>query len=267
MTVAGGGDAGGDTGRQAPAPESTPPVFLVDAIPPGDHAVLDGEEARHAVTVRRTRAGERLTLSDGAGGLADCVVDTVTPGRHPSLEVTVHGRREDPPPRLRVTVVQALAKGDRGELAVELATEAGADAVLPWRAARSVARWDDGPRGAKALARWRTAARSAAKQARRGRVPDVPDPVDTAGLAARVADAEGAYLLEATAEAGLKDLPLPEHGELYLIVGPEGGVTGEELAALTAAGAVGVRLGPTVLRTSTAGAVALGTLGALTARW
>ncbi|WP_253827481.1 16S rRNA (uracil(1498)-N(3))-methyltransferase [Prauserella aidingensis] len=265
--MAGGGDAGGDTGRQAPAPESTPPVFLVDAIPPGDHAVLDGEEARHAVTVRRTRAGERLTLSDGAGGLADCVVDTVTPGRHPSLEVTVHGRREDPPPRLRVTVVQALAKGDRGELAVELATEAGADAVLPWRAARSVARWDDGPRGAKALARWRTAARSAAKQARRGRVPDVPDPVDTAGLAARVADAEGAYLLEATAEAGLKDLPLPEHGELYLIVGPEGGVTGEELAALTAAGAVGVRLGPTVLRTSTAGAVALGTLGALTARW
>ncbi|GAA1223787.1 16S rRNA (uracil(1498)-N(3))-methyltransferase [Prauserella halophila] len=265
--TAGGDGAGGETGRESSPPESTPPVFLVDALPPGEHAVLDGEEARHAVTVRRTRAGERLTLSDGAGGLADCAVDAVAPGRHPSLEVTVLGRREDPPPQLRVTIVQALAKGDRGELAVELATEAGADAVLPWRASRSIAKWDDGPRGAKALARWRTAARSAAKQARRGRVPEVPEPVDTTGLAALVAGAGGGYLLEATAEAGLKDVALPVRGELYLIVGPEGGVTAEELTALTRAGAVGVRLGPDVLRTSTAGAVALGALGALTARW
>lgn len=263
MTATGG--AGGEP--EDAAPESTPPVFLVDALPSGDAAVLDGEEARHAVTVRRTRVGERLTLSDGVGGLADCVVDAVEPGRHPSLRVTLRGRREDPPPPLRVTIVQALAKGDRGELAVELATEAGADAVLPWRAARSVARWDDGPRGAKALARWRAAARSAAKQARRGRVPEIPEPVDTARLAALVADSDGGYLLEATARTGLKDVPLPKRGELFLIVGPEGGVTGEELTALTRAGAVGVRLGPAVLRTSTAGAVALGALGALTARW
>lgn len=258
---------GPDTHDVPEAPGSTPPVFLVDDLPAADSAVLDGDEARHAVTVRRTRAGERLTLADGRGGLADCVVDAVEPGRHPTLEVTVLARRQDPEPALRVTIVQALAKGDRGELAVELATEAGADAVLPWKAARSVARWDDGPRGAKALAKWRTTARAAAKQARRGRVPDVPEPVTTAELAAHLSTAAGAYLLEATAEVGLKDVALPDHGDVYLVVGPEGGVTGEELAALTDAGAVGVRLGPTVLRTSTAGAVALGTLGALTARW
>lgn len=246
---------------------STPPVFLVDAVPSGDRAVLEGEEARHAVTVRRTRPGERLTLSDGRGALADCVVEAVHPGRDPRLELTVEARRDDPPPPLRVTIVQALAKGDRGELAVELATEAGADTVLPWRAARSVARWDDGPRGAKALGRWRSTARAAAKQARRGRVPDVPEPVTTKELAPVLADADVALVLEASAARSITEVELPATGELCLVVGPEGGITPEELAAFTAAGAVGVRLGPTVLRTSTAGAVALGALGALTARW
>lgn len=247
--------------------ETTPPVFLVEALPPGGDVVLDGEEARHAVTVRRTRVGERLTLSDGNGGVADCVVDAVHPGRDARLELTVETRRDEPEPALHVTIVQALAKGDRGELAVELATEAGADAVLPWRAARSIARWDDGPRGAKALARWRGTARAAAKQARRGRVPEVGDPVSTRQLAALLADADGALVLEAGAEHLLTEVPLPQQGKLYVVVGPEGGVTAEELAAFRTAGAVEVRLGPTVLRTSTAGAVALGALGALTARW
>ncbi|MEU6643360.1 16S rRNA (uracil(1498)-N(3))-methyltransferase [Saccharomonospora sp. NPDC046836] len=247
--------------------DTTPPVFLVEALPADVHAVLDGDEARHAVTVRRMRAGERVTISDGRGGLADCVVEAIQPGREPRLDLVVRERRADPEPALRVTIVQALAKGDRGELAVELATEAGADAVLPWRAARSIARWDAGPRGAKALERWRGTARSAAKQARRGRVPDVGDPVDTRQLAALLAAADCAVVLDADAARPITGISLPARGELFLVVGPEGGITAEELAAFTEAGAVGVRLGHTVLRTSTAGAVALGALGALTARW
>ncbi|WP_158892800.1 16S rRNA (uracil(1498)-N(3))-methyltransferase [Amycolatopsis anabasis] len=248
-------------------PETTPPVFLVDELPGVERAVLEGEEARHAATVRRIRAGERLVLSDGDGGLADCVVDDVRTGRDAALTLIVERRRTEPPPRVRVTVAQALAKGDRGELAVELATEAGADAVLPWRAARSIARWDDGPRGAKALSRWQNTARAAAKQARRSRVPRVGPPVDTAALAETVRGAAAAFVLEATAERRLPEVDLPADGELVLVVGPEGGIAEEELAALTAAGAVPVRLGPTVLRTSTAAAVALGALGALTSRW
>ncbi|PRX47107.1 16S rRNA (uracil1498-N3)-methyltransferase [Prauserella shujinwangii] len=247
--------------------DSTPPVFLVDRLPGGEEAVLDGEEARHAVTVRRTRPGERLTLSDGAGGIADCVVESVHPGREPRLGLRLLDRRHEPAPALRVTLAQALAKGDRGELAVELATEAGVDAVLPWRAARSVARWDDGPRGAKALARWRATARAAAKQARRGRLPDVREPVTTAQLADVLAEAELALVLDSEAPRGLADVTLPAEGELVLVVGPEGGVTADEAAAFAAAGALGVRLGRSVLRTSTAGAVALGALGALTDRW
>jgi 16S rRNA (uracil1498-N3)-methyltransferase len=248
-------------------PGTTAPVFLVGELPSGPRAVLDGDEARHAVTVRRMRAGERITLSAGAGSAADCVIETVRPGRDPELELTVERRWAEPAPRLRVVVAQALVKGDRGELAVELATEAGADAVLPWRAERSVARWEDGPRGAKALARWQATVRAAAKQARRLWVPPVEQPVDTTGLAAAVKAAAAALVLEGTATRRLAELPLPAEGDLLLVVGPEGGITDNEMGVLLAAGAVPVRLGHTVLRTSTAAAVALGALGALTDRW
>jgi 16S rRNA (uracil1498-N3)-methyltransferase len=246
---------------------TTLPVFLVPALPDGGSAVLDGEEARHAGTVRRMRAGERLVLSDGDGGLARCVVDSVQTGRDASLRLAVEDRWTEPAPELRVIVVQALVKGERGELAVELATEAGADELLPWRAARSIARWEDGPRGAKALTRWRTTARAAAKQARRSRVPEVGEPVDTDGLARLIRTAAGALVLESGVSERLVDIDLPAKGDLLLVVGPEGGITGEELETLTAAGAKIVRLGPSVLRTSTTAAVALGALGALTARW
>ncbi|WP_216216227.1 16S rRNA (uracil(1498)-N(3))-methyltransferase [Amycolatopsis aidingensis] len=248
-------------------PDSTPPLFLVAELPAGERTVLTGEEARHAGTVRRTRAGERLALSDGTGGIAYCVVEAVRAGREPELELRVERRAVQPAPALRVTVAQALIKGDRGELAVELATEAGVDALLPWRAARCVARWDEGPRGAKALARWRGTVRSAAKQARRARVPEVGEPVDTPALAAAVRRATRALILDAGAPHSIAGTPLPESGELLVIVGPEGGIAPEETKLLVEAGAEGVRLGPSVLRASTAAAVTLGALGALTTRW
>jgi 16S rRNA (uracil1498-N3)-methyltransferase len=149
---------------------STAPLFLVHALPCGDTAVLDGAEGRHAATVRRLRVGEDLLLADGHGGLARAVVEGVAKD---ALTLRVVDRSTLPPPAPRVVLAQALVKGDRGELAVELATEAGADAVVPWRAARCVARWEAGPRGGKALARWRTTAREAAKQARRAWLPIV----------------------------------------------------------------------------------------------
>jgi 16S rRNA (uracil1498-N3)-methyltransferase len=172
-----------------------------------------------------------------------------------------------------VTLAQALLKGDRGELAVELATEAGVDAVLPWRAARCVARWEDGPRGAKALARWRSTAQAAAKQSRRVWLPTVGEPVSTRELLTRCtalgATAGLALILHESADTPLARTlaAAPDVAELLLVVGPEGGVSDEELDALTAAGAHPVRLGPEVLRASTAAAVAMGAIGALTTRW
>ncbi len=247
-------------------PDTTLPVFLASSVPTSGHAVLDGEEARHAVTVRRLRTGERLVLSDGEGTMARCVVDAVQPGRDAALTLSVEESWTEEPPALRVVLAQALAKGDRGELAVELATEAGVDAIVPWRAARSVAKWD-GDRGGKALARWRATARAAAKQARRAHVPDVTEPAGTAELAGLVATTSLAIVLESDVPDRLTDLDLPDTGDLLLVVGPEGGITDDELRTLREAGAHAVRLGTTVLRTSTAAAVALGALGALTPRW
>jgi 16S rRNA (uracil1498-N3)-methyltransferase len=243
---------------------TTAPVFLVECLPEDDLTVLDGPEGRHAATVRRLRAGEALVLSDGHGGLARCDVRGV---ERDSVSLRVLRRWTEPAPQPRVVLAQAIVKGDRGELAVELSTEAGVDEIVPWRAERCVAKWESGLRGEKALARWRNTAREAAKQARRAWCPVVTEPADTAAVAQRVRNAAGALVLHESATRPLVDFPLPASGDLLLVVGPEGGLTETEVATLCAAGAVAVRLGPTVLRASTAGAVALGALGPLTRRW
>ncbi len=167
-------------------------------------------------------------------------------------------------PRLRV--VQAIAKGDRGELAVQAMTEVGADAIVPWSAARSVVRWQ-GERGERAARRWRVTAREAAKQARRAWLPDIPDAADTKAVCRAVEAASAAYVLHEEAAEPLAAAPLPAEGEILLLVGPEGGVTPEELEAFIAAGARSVRLGAEVLRTSTAGVAALSVVNARTGRW
>jgi 16S rRNA (uracil1498-N3)-methyltransferase len=243
----------------------TAPVFLVDAIPAGVTAVLDGPEGRHAAAVRRLQAGEELVIADGRGAAAACVVETVQ-GKE-SLTLRIGRRWTEPQPQPRIVLVQALVKGDRGELAVELATETGVDVIVPWRAARSIVKWEDGPRGAKALARWRSTAREAAKQSRRAWIPDVTAAVTTRQLADLVTGSAATLLLDASAERSLVDLELPAEGDLVLVVGPEGGVSESESDTLRAAGAQVARLGPTVLRASTAATVAIAALGVLTPRW
>jgi 16S rRNA (uracil1498-N3)-methyltransferase len=243
-------------------------LFYADAIPAvGQIAVVEGDEGFHAATVRRIRPGERLVLSDGAGGLARCEVREA--GKR-GLSAQVVERWTAPRPVPPVTVVQAIPKSERSELAIELATEAGADDFIAWQAARCVARWD-GERAEKGLRRWRAVARSAARQSRRAYIPDVGGPVSTDALAGAVAERAGSgglvLALHESAERPLAEMPVAQADSIMLIVGPEGGISDEELADLVAAGATAVRLGPTVLRTSTAAAVALGALGVLTARW
>jgi 16S rRNA (uracil1498-N3)-methyltransferase len=240
------------------------PVFLVPALPAGPSFVLDGPEGRHAASVRRLAAGESLILADGSGGTARCVVSAA---HKDALDVTVLALSHEPAPSPRVTVVQALPKGDRGELAVEVLTEAGVDEIVPWQASRCVTRWRDA-RGEKALARWRSTAREAAKQARRSWVPVIADPESTAAVAKRLGAAAAGLVLHEEAGQPLSGAGLAAgQGEIVLVVGPEGGVAPDELAAFEAAGARLVRLGPTVLRTSTAGVVAAAIVFAATGRW
>ncbi|GAS94033.1 16S ribosomal RNA methyltransferase RsmE [Mycolicibacterium canariasense] len=238
-------------------------LFYVDALPgPGAVAVVDGEEGHHAATVRRFRPGEELDLGDGAGTVAHCVVEEATKGR---LTARVLSSTRVPAPVPPVTVVQALPKSERSELAVELATEAGADAFVAWQAHRCVARWESAAKVDKGLRRWGAVARSAARQSRRAYIPTVDGVRSTAELAGRIAGLT--VVLHESATVALADLDVGQADSVTLIVGPEGGITDEEIATLTGAGAVAVRLGPTVLRTSTAAAVALGALGVLTGRW
>lgn len=231
------------------------------ALVPGDLVELTGDEARHAVSVARVRVGERLALGDGRGTIVHGEVVATAP-RELRLEVgeTQVSDRAAP----AIALVQALAKGDRDELAVQAATELGVDRIVPWAAARSVSRWD-GPKAVKGRQRWTTIAREAAKQSIRAWVPEVDDVTATARLPERLAGAR-ILVLEPTAPAALTDLSF-DGRDLALLVGPEGGVAPAELDALIAAGAEAVRLGSTVLRTSTAGPAAIAVISAALGRW
>ena len=228
----------------------------------GDAVALTGAEAHHAAAVRRVRVGEEVTLGDGTGTWLTGEVESIAPRE---VIVRVGRAQAVAAPSPRLVLVQALAKGDRDELAVQAATELGVDEVVPWQAARSVSRWSQ-ERAAKGVARWGVIVREATKQAHRAWVPAVTAPVTTRELAARAAGA-CVLVLEPTASVPLSGIALPDDRDIVLVVGPEGGIAPDELVALEAAGAVPVRLGETVLRTSTAGPAALALVNARLGRW
>ncbi|GAA2311637.1 16S rRNA (uracil(1498)-N(3))-methyltransferase [Streptomyces caniferus] len=245
----------------------TAPVFLVDSLADvraGGTLTLDGPEGRHAVSVRRLRAGEEVVLTDGHGTGAHGTVAAVE-GKD-RLTVAVTALRSEASPNPTITVVQALPKGDRGELAVETMTETGVDAIVPWAAARCVTQWK-GERAAKSLGKWRATAREAGKQSRRLTFPEVADPLTTKQVAGLLADADFAAVLHEEGSSPLATAALPAEGRIVLVVGPEGGVSPEELTLFAEAGAEPYRLGTTVLRTSTAGTAATALLLGRTGRW
>ncbi|BFV59371.1 16S rRNA (uracil(1498)-N(3))-methyltransferase [Kitasatospora sp. CMC57] len=247
----------------------TAPVFVVETdrlagAAPGGVVRLDGPEGRHAAAVKRLEPGEALTLADGHGLGVEGTVAAVH-GKD-ALDVTVLSVRQEPEPAPRIIIVQALPKGDRGELAVETMTEVGVDVVIPWAASRCITQWK-GDRGAKALAKWRATAREAGKQSRRLRFPEVRELMTTRQLTPVLASAAFAAVLHEEGSVPLATAPLPGAGDLVLIVGPEGGVSPDEIAAFAEAGATPHRLGPSVLRTSTAGVAAGALLLGRTNRW
>ncbi len=233
----------------------------------GAEVELGGDEGRHATVVRRTRVGEQIVLTDGRGATATCTVEhahSETGGS--TLTARVDEREVHPAEEPRVTVVQAIPKGERAELAVEMLTEVGVDVIVPWSAERCVSVWR-GDRAAKSLAKWRVTAREAAKQARRAHFPEVTEPASTETVAALLADASVPVVLHEAASGPIGNLPIPGRGTIVVVVGPEGGISDAELAAFAVTGAEPVRLGSSVLRTSTAGVAAVAALLARTRRW
>ncbi len=227
----------------------------------GDTVSLTGAEARHAVTVSRLAVGETVSIGNGAGLI---VSGPVVVAEHTQLTIEVAVATEAPRREPAVFLAQALAKGDRDELAVQAATELGVDGVIPWSAARSISRWE-GAKVAKGRDRWSAVVREASKQSLRAWVPDVLDLVSTKQLV-KLGEATRMLVLEPTAAETLADLTVDDR-DLVLVVGPEGGIAPQELDALAAAGASIVRLGDEVLRTSTAGPAALAVLNVKLGRW
>lgn len=223
----------------------TAPLFYADVVPAAGRLTITGAEAHHAGSAMRLAPGETVLVSDGRGALATCRVAESARGAPMVVEVLAveHVAAGSP-----ITVVQAIPKGERADLAVELLAEAGAAVVVPWASQRTVAQWR-GKEAAK-LERWRRVARAASKQSRRAHVLTVRP------LCTGVPELPGpAFVLHEDAEECLYDLDLPA-GPLTVVVGPEGGLSGGEVLALVAAGARPVRLGQEILRTSTAGAAA-----------
>ena len=240
------------------------PVFVhaeLGQLREGDRLELTGDEGRHAA-VKRVRVGEQITVTDGSGVSATCTVAEVTSSSASAVVDEVVVRHREPP---HVVVVQAIPKGSRGELAVEMLTEVGVDVIVPWAAARSVAIWQ-GDKQVKALRRWRSTAHEAAKQSRRAWFPEVRDMVDTDGVVELLREASVPVVLHEASSGPLADVPVPGRSEIVVVVGPEGGITDEELARFAAVGAEPVRLGSSVLRTSTAGVAAAAALLARS-RW
>lgn len=222
---------------------------------------LDGDEGRHAATVKRMREGEVIHLCDGQGTRA---IATVVKVHKHSLDLTIDQFTFEEAPEPRFVVVQALAKGERAELAVEMLTEVGADAIIPWRAEHSIGKWDSVEKG---LEKWRRTSRESAKQSRRAWIPEISNLKSTAEVCELMSQAQSVFVLHESADQALAACAIREQGTIMIVVGPEGGISPDELAAFASAGARVVHMGASVMRTSTAGAIAVGGLLMRSQRW
>lgn len=246
----------------------SPMVFLVEPDELADCAegstiTVGGHEGRHGALVKRLATDERVHLVDGRGLR---VTGLVVGSNRKTFTVRVVGLVEEPARQPRMIVVQALAKGDRSQLAVEMLTESGVDVIIPWQAERCMARWQ-GEKTARGRARWVAAAESATKQSRRSRIPEVTELAHRADVVAAIARSDLAIVLDESGGARLAHVAVPRSGTVCLVVGPEGGITPGELSAFVDAGALVARMGDSVLRTSTAGVVAASVVMARSGRW
>lgn len=245
------------------------PVFLLDpdhaaAASVGGEVVLDGDEGKHAVSVQRLKPGEIVHLVDGQGRRIEGTV-AATQGKN-TLRVTVTTINDEPSPTPTITVVQGVAKGSRGELAVQMLTEVGVDVIVPWQAEHSIAKWED-ERADRHVAKWRSTAREAAKQARRSRIPTVAPLASSAAVSDWIANSAVALVLDEQSGTPLTSIDVSTAHDVLVVVGPEGGLSANEREMFADAGGDLVRLGDSVLRTSTAGVAALGAVLSFTGRW
>jgi len=246
------------------------PLFhhQLDSVPkPGEVISLRGAEAKHAIAVRRMRVGEPIQLANGAGLRVIGAISFIDDAKgEQSLTLTAQTVVQEDSPSPALVLIQALAKGDRDELAIQAATELGASVVVPWQADRSVSRWE-GSKVTKGVERWQSIVGEAAKQALRAFTPEVAQPVTSKQLMASFTNYSRVLVLDPTATVSVSTVELPNQGSIAILVGPEGGMTDHELESFQSCGAHRVHLGDSILRTSTAGMAAISVLQSRLGAW
>lgn len=246
------------------------PLFRFDgALQPDSTVLLDGPEGHHAAAVRRMRSGEAIALTNGKGLRARGLVDQVLPKQLTVRIASVVSEFETNP---RFTLIQAIAKGDRDELAIQAATELGVSKIIPWQSERSVSRWDG--KELKNRDRWQSIVDEAAKQSLRVNFPVVQEVIDTSGLVKQLSaygEDQMCLVLDPTASVAIADADLiakmQKANAVSVLVGPEGGITDSELAKFEQSGVIRVHLGTGILRTSTAGMASLSYLSGALGKW
>ena len=235
-----------------------PRFYCREALSPGAHIELPEPVARHAVRVLRLPPGAPMILFDGRGGQYPAHIERIERDRVMAVLASWEEIERESP--LSITLVQALQAGEKMDFTIQKAVELGVRHIVPVESRRSVLRLA-GERAAKRVAHWQGVVASACEQCGRNQVPLVAPLEKLENWLARPATGALRLMLAPDAEQTLVDLPPAK--EVQLLIGAEGGLDPQEMIAARQAGFVGVRMGPRILRTETAGLAALSILQAL----
>lgn len=235
-------------------------LFFVDDLPTTRGATYEfaNEDALHAIRVLRIKSGEFFNLSDGKGAWSHVEAKDVHK-KHITVEVLSSGVQE--PLDTHFTVIQAVPKGDRIKESVELSTEGGVDRIVMWKASRSIGKSDE------KIEKLQTTAREASKQSRRFRIPEILGVATTSAVVDQIAQADLAIVLHESATLKLSQIVTPGCKRVAIIIGPEGGLTDEEIETFAAAGAKVALMGRPILRSAHAGLAALSAVNTALSVW
>lgn len=235
-------------------------LFFVDHLSAGATQEISGDEAHHAVSVMRLTVGEKIKIADGSGNWVSGTITEVGK-KNLKIEIADRGRIDFVKPEL--IVVQAVTKSDRTKELLELLTVAGADQIIPWQAERCISKWQD-----DSAAKWQVSIKEAAKQARRVKLPALSDAVSTNQLVKLFNTKDKAIILHESATNKISEINLSNEMErIFIVIGPEGGITDAEITQLASVGAVTARMGDLVLRSAHAGFAALAAIQSRIGRW
>ena len=235
-------------------------LFFVDDLPTviGSRYEFNNDDALHAIRVLRMKSGDLFNLSDGKGSWSHVEAIEVHK-KHMTVEVIKSGHQE--PLDTHFTVIQAIPKGDRIKEAIELCTEGGADRIVMWKAARSIGKSDD------KIEKLHVTAREASKQSRRFRIPEVIGVAATNAVVDQIAQADLAIVFHESATMKLSQIVVPGCKKVAIIIGPEGGLTDDEIDTFAASGAKVALMGRPILRSAHAGLAALSAVNTALSVW